>query len=594
MVSLPSAIWLIVLQYLREYDYDIDCQLWRVRLVSRTLSALADSLIWRKVTLVYDPEYKGSSCTLCDLECPFKSLLDVVKWADWSERALKRHELCSIVTFLDTIKCYAGTILLEDRYSVIQHIEAAIEVMNGAEDMKRGNKLLRALLVWRNDRSRDKTTGIKAVTEALTVPFRGYAKPKYYTEIHLYNIDGIRDIVARYYPYIKHVRLIVAQDIGSGKAIPHFAKIFEHSRLETVDATLKSSYDTNILERKKQIKILQEIVKHPPQRLLIDVKYRLTHDIVKALNKLSSDGSGTQLIIKSEVHCDSPVDKLTANIVSMKVRGMVDIARLQQSLSLHKSLAHLDISNFYGEGNLQLPDSVIDFTVSGPGPYSVKKATISGRYVKSLRIGDSTLVSDAFVFPELEYLHVLNGGVCPATSGKGGQRPFPKLKRLECDNTQPGSDCIAFLEAIRPSHSVILQYNAPPVDWQSRNDTPRFWSLLFSRHLPPSVTFIRRAPTKLLPDDLYFFQRLLARQSISQVHIISHYSWHPFDLEEIPAKYRTLVSSTSSLDNGIHICDTYAINPDFVKARLKNFTKRLRHLLATSAKAKWLLANLDR
>ncbi|CAN6602063.1 hypothetical protein TRVA0_002S00584 [Trichomonascus vanleenenianus] len=573
MTSLPNEIWLIVLQYLREYDYDIDNQLWRVRLVCRTLSTLADSLIWRKVSLVCDAKYKAGAYMSYDFE--FKSLLDVVKRADRSDEASNCHRYGSFGPFLDTIKGCAYKAQLEDRYSVIRHIEAAKKISwNRANNKIPGSKLLQALLVWRNDR----TAGVKAITEALTSPFRGHAKPKYYsTEIHRYNIDGMLDMVTRCCPYIKHVNFIVGETTGCDKAIRHIAKIFKDTKLETVNATLKKTNSAERLEtRKQQMRILLTIVRNSPQRLILNVEYGLTYDIVRlVLNELPSDRGGTQLIIQSRVAC-GPVEKLRANIVSVKVRGMVDITRMQQSLSLHKLLTHLDFDQSYIRRALVLPDSVIDCTIRGT--VFRREVTISSSYVKSLRLCSMGFKPEVHLFPELEYLRLWEGGIKKDTNG---QRPFPRLKRLECDILRPGNNLTALLEALRPSCSVTLPYDVPPLKRlpSSKRSIP-MWSLLLSMYLPPVVA-LRLASTKLNPDDLYFLQRLVAQQPVSQVHTICRYSRYPVEPKVIPAKYRTLVSSTSSQDNGIHISDTYALSLDFAKARLKNvFPEKLERFLA--------------
>ncbi|CAN6674990.1 hypothetical protein TRVA0_076S00430 [Trichomonascus vanleenenianus] len=634
MLKLPREIWLIVLQYLREHDYDIDGHLWRVRLVCRALSTLADSLIWRKVSLVYDKKYKTGTCMSYDSEfesfldavtqtdtyqtgtcisydiefeslldavtqtdtyqtgtcisydIEFESLLDAVTQADRTEKVSLYHSPCTLVFFLELIKSNAYKTQLEDRYSVIQHIEAAKEIAHwGRADVAYVtpcNDLMQALLVWQEKR----TAGIKAITEALSAPYCGYTKPKYYsTEIHLYNIDRMLDVFRKYYPYIKHIKLVVGDATGCDSAIRHFAKLFDEllqdSRLETVDVTLKAVDFNN--ERKtmeRQMAILRKVAENPPQRLLINVENEFTVGIVKILNTLPSDG--TQLIIGSGIACEGPAAKLKANVISMKIRDSFDMARMQQFLSIYKSLTYLEIDLDLETGYLRLPDSVTHLTAAVYHRHEeVAKVRVSSSYLKSLTVYCTKFVPDAFVFPELEYLCVWDARICH-TFGHG-QRHFSKLKRLECADLKVGNDLTALLETVHPSESIVLDVMRKyDVDRQTKYAW--FRHLLLSVNLPPLVE-IRVARMELLPDDLYFFQRLLARQS-SQVHIISSSLGYPRELKEIPAKYRTLLFSNVTYCN---ICDniearisnTYALTPDFVNAPLDNVDEKLRILLTT-------------
>ncbi|CAN6675015.1 hypothetical protein TRVA0_079S00100 [Trichomonascus vanleenenianus] len=589
MLKLPGEIWLIVLQYLREHDYDIDGHLWRVRLVCRTLSDLADSLIWRKVSLlVYDMRYKSGT----RMSYEFESLLDVVIQVDSFNEAWISCTLDSLFHFLEIIRSYAYYTQLEDRHSVIQHIDAAEEIINwGITDGTPCNTLVQALLAYKQDRA----AGIKAITEALSAPYCGYTTPKYYsTQIDLYNIDRMFDIVRRYYPYIKHVKLVVGEVTGCDSAIRHFAKLFEgllqNSRLETVNVTLKDGDITN--ERKikeQQMVFLQKVAENPPQRVLIDVEYRFTPDIVKILNTLPNDG--TQLIIRSEVIFTGPVSKLKANVISMKIGDSFDVAPLQQFLSVYKSLTYLDMYLGTSMGHLRLPDPVTHLTAVADHclghDTGVRKIKVSSSYLKSLTVRYGGFHPDAFVFPKLEHLRVLDGGRICNTFGHG-QRHFPKLKRLECKDINVGDDLTALLEIGHTFESVVLGVGRGfNEDMQARYAW--FRHLVLFVNLPPVVAF-RVDLIDMLPDDVYFFQRLLARQSNSQVHILTwSLRFHAPELKEILAKYRTLPSTKSYYlyqdDYGDPITDTYVLTPDFVNAPLDNVDEKLKLLLAAPPNA---------
>ncbi|CAN6674988.1 hypothetical protein TRVA0_076S00386 [Trichomonascus vanleenenianus] len=275
----------------------------------------------------------------------------------------------------------------------------------------------------------------------------------------------------------------------------------------------------------------------------------------------------------------------------MKIRNSFDIVQMQQFLSVYKSLIYLDLDLGFATGHLRLPDSVTHLTVGGIHLISYEKVVnvnVSSRYLKPFIYISAEFRPDAFAFPELEYLCVWDGRICH-TSGHG-QRHFSKLKRLECADIKVGDD-LALLEIAHPSESIVLDvWQGYEVDRQTKYAW--FRHLLFFANLPPLVVF-HVACMELLPDDLYFFQRLLARQSNSQVQIINcSLTGYPPGLKEISAKYRTLLSSNVTYsyicdagDIEARITDTYALTRDFVNAPLDNVDEKLRLLLTTSPNA---------
>ncbi|CAN6634596.1 hypothetical protein TRVA0_014S02586 [Trichomonascus vanleenenianus] len=559
MASLPSEVWFIVLEYLREYDYNIDSQLWRVRPVSKTLAALADNLIWTNVSLACHTSYPSRARKRTAGDSKF-SLLDVVKMAYSSLKLAGCDKYSALELFLEKIETQAYKANFLDRYNMIHHIRCAnrlIEAHGGygffSTDHRYSNEVIRALSIWWENRD----VGVNAIAEALAAPYHGYARPRHCSnEIRLRNVHEGFDIIRRNYNCIKHVKLDIGRVSSIGKK-QRFKKIIseiaENSKLLSVEITIlltyKLAYRANIRELTK---ILSKFLENPPRELIIDVQGTLSLEVAQVLNKFPHNV--TQLTIKSNAERMGPVSNLTANLVSLSIRSCSDIAQIQKLVIPHKSLCRLFLEasgNYqYVAGKLNLPDTITHLTI-------VKSfgLAISGNHLKSLVVRQMVFSPGTFLFPELEYLSICEGRI----HGINGhhQAPYPKLKALECDNLR---DVIQLLE-LKPSHSVASQHHTANL-----RDTR---DLLFSKYLPPVVTLRFAANKRLLHEDLYFFQLLLEQPSTSKICVTFRYLDinNPPNLTGIAPKYRTLVASSLKQDED-YFQDTYEICSDFVDAHL--------------------------
>ncbi|CAN6659787.1 hypothetical protein TRVA0_031S01816 [Trichomonascus vanleenenianus] len=434
MASLPSEVWLIVLEYLREYDYNIDSHIWRVRPVCKTLAVLADSLTWTKVSLTCHTSYpcRARKRTAGNTGSKF-SLLDAVKRADSSVRLVGCDKCPTVQLFLEKIETQAKAKIV-DQYSVIHHIRCAnrlIKAHGGTVFTKSSNGIIRALSTWWENRD----VGVNAIAEALAAPYHGYARPCHYSnEIRLRNVHEGFDIIRRYYYCINHVKFNIGQvsSIGKKKCFNKIiSEIAKNSRLQRVEITslLTCLNRENIREL---IRVLNMFLEKPPRQLIIDVQGTFTLEVVQVLNKFPRDV--TQLSIMSNADRMGPVSNLTANLVSLRIREGHNIVQIQQLVTFHKSLCRVFLEVFFMVGRLKLPDSVNHLTIVALLYHM--GLTISGNHLKSLFVRQMVFSPDTFLFPELELLSVCNGRVRDINGHR--QSPYPKLKALEFGNLRVG------------------------------------------------------------------------------------------------------------------------------------------------------------
>ncbi|CAN6631204.1 hypothetical protein TRVA0_013S00562 [Trichomonascus vanleenenianus] len=557
-MQLPPEIWLIVLQYLREYEYNLDSQLWRVRSVCKMLARLADSLIWSQVTVQLNRN-------ICEPVLKFATLFDAVQCA------LDQHSsaLSFVRSTLNQIKINVGKAELEKRYEVYHNIYSALRLApSSTSDSALNNRLLQALLSWKDNNN----TNIDDIITALIAPYDGYAIPNHYSnEIDSSNIRQGIQIIRRKFCYIKHVQLSIYRGITDNPdTLALFVEILngiaENSRLQSLDVI------GNFSNRFPVIRALQSFSKNPLQRLIINEDNVLVpgSDIAQALNELPSC---TELTVKTTVKSEGPVANLTANLAELVIKYGLSIARLKEVISPYESLARLVFVMRNMSGKIQLPDSVTHLEAIGGYGFTVDRDfAMSSNFLKSLTLTAAIFLPNAYLFPSLEHLAISGGKVQVIEWHPAA--PYPMLQTLECGELPDGNDeVLQLLELARPLQKFTLTLIG-----FSKHDK-LYARLLFSKCLPPIVA-VELDPKSIL-SQLYFVQRLLARPSVSDVHIIRRHTFMniPPVLDYIPLNCRRLVACTHQ--GRFDFSDTHALHIDFIDVPLGPIDDELKRLLAS-------------
>ncbi|CAN6600439.1 hypothetical protein TRVA0_001S08856 [Trichomonascus vanleenenianus] len=558
MSSLPGEIWLIILEYLAEYEHSVDSQLWRIRPVCKALACLADSLIWSKVTLNYN---RGRSDGEKEPN-KFVTLLDAVRKA--SDAASRNHfdtECDTHSYMLQQIKHNVAATQVKNLHDVIHNIEQALIAIENNNPCE----LRPALSFWLENRA----AGVHEIIKALIFPGHGYAKNDYYgNEISSTNVQRGISIIKRYYHYIKHAKLYIRSS-ADGNVLALFTAIVNgiaaNSRLTTLDVALECLEETPF--RTKSIELLKTFTKNPPQRLIFSVgKYVLDTrtGIVEALCVFPYSMKLGPLA-SFEKQCAVPT--VAARLIKLKIKTRLDILQLEQHISPCQELTRLNIRLGKGVGKFKLPIRVKRFRFRTTNRhYMMHNFTMVSNGLKSLTIIDSNISIDALSFPNLESLTILR--VKTVCTDMLRPSPMPRLKTLRIEMKDSEDSNICLLKLLRPSKELIV-YHMPK---------ELHANLLLSRCLPPLVR-IHLQFYKLGADKTYFLQSLLAQPTVSWVQLVCQYSNHrpsprmPF----IPPEYRILVGHVTHKGR---VTDIHTLRRQFINLRIPKVSDRIKRAFA--------------